>query len=59
MGLDINKSKIGKLLQEYPSGLVLLPSWLLSEGYSYELQQQYRKEWLVKINRERCHVKIK
>lgn len=52
MGLEINKSKIGKILQEYPNGLVLLPSWLLSEGYSYELQQQYRRSgWLKSIGK--------
>ncbi len=42
-----NKSKLGKILQEYPNGLVLLPSYLVSEGFSYELQQQYRNSgWL-------------
>lgn len=51
-GAKINKSKLGKILQEYPKGLVLLSSWLLSEGYSYELQQQYRKSnWLKSIGK--------
>lgn len=46
----INQSKIGRLLQEYPKGLVLLSSWLVSKGYPYELQQQYRKSgWLTSI----------
>jgi hypothetical protein len=50
--LKINYSKIGKIIQEYPKGLVLLPSWLLTEGYSYELQQQYRKSgWLKSIGK--------
>ncbi|MDL2283005.1 type IV toxin-antitoxin system AbiEi family antitoxin [Odoribacter sp. OttesenSCG-928-G04] len=43
----INQSKIKKLVQDYPKGLVLLSSWLVSNGYSYELQQRYRKNgWL-------------
>jgi hypothetical protein len=46
----INQSKISRLMQEYPKGLVLLSSWLVSEGYPYELQQQYRKSgWLKSI----------
>ena len=52
LGLKTNYSKIGKIMQEYPKGLVLLPSWLLTEGYSYELQQQYRKSgWLKSIGK--------
>ena len=48
--IKINNSKLGKMMQEYPKGLVLLSSWLLSEGYSYELQQQYRKSgWIRSI----------
>jgi hypothetical protein len=31
------------LVQKLPKGLVLLSPWLVSEGYSYELQQRYRK----------------
>lgn len=39
-------------MQEYPKGLVLLSSWLVSKGYSYELQQQYRKSgWLKSIGK--------
>ena len=46
----INQSKINRLMQEYLKGLVLLSSWLVSEGYPYELQQQYRKSgWLKSI----------
>lgn len=46
-GAKINKSKIKKLVQDYPKGLVLLSSWLVANGYSYELQQSYRKNgWL-------------
>lgn len=48
----INRSKINKLMQEYPKGLVLLPSWLVSKGYPYELQQQYRKGgWLKSVGK--------
>ncbi|MDL2213211.1 type IV toxin-antitoxin system AbiEi family antitoxin [Bacteroides sp. OttesenSCG-928-D19] len=43
----INQSKVKKLVQDYPKGLVLLSSWLVANGYSYELQQRYRKNgWL-------------
>jgi hypothetical protein len=50
--VNINKSKISKLIQEYPKGLVLLSSWLVSRGYQYELQQQYRKSgWLRSIGK--------
>ncbi|MEZ7884252.1 MAG: type IV toxin-antitoxin system AbiEi family antitoxin domain-containing protein [Bacteroidales bacterium] len=49
-GANINQSKINRLMQEYPKGLVLLSSWLVSKGYPYELQQQYRKSsWLKSI----------
>ena len=51
-GAKTNYTKLGKIMQEYPKGLVLLPSWLVSEGYSYELQQQYRKSsWLRSIGK--------
>lgn len=37
-------------MQEFPKSLVLQSSWLLSQGYSYELQQRYRKSgWLKSI----------
>ncbi len=45
--VKINQSKVRKLVQDYPKGLVLLSSWLVANGYSYELQQRYRKNgWL-------------
>ena len=47
-----NKTKINSLIQSLPRGSVLLPSWLLSQGYSYELQQSYRKSnWLKSIGK--------
>jgi len=46
------KTKINSLIQSLPRGNVLLPSWLLSQGYSYELQQSYRKSnWLKSIGK--------
>jgi len=47
-----SKTKINRLIQSLPRGSVLLPSWLLSQGYSYELQQSYRKSgWLKSIGK--------
>ena len=47
-----SKTKINSLIQSLPRGSVLLPSWLLSQGYSYELQQSYRKNsWLKSIGK--------
>ena len=47
-----NKTKINSLIQSLPRGSVVLPSWLLSQGYSYELQQCYRKSgWLKSIGK--------
>jgi hypothetical protein len=47
-----NRTKINDLIQSLPRGSVLLPSWLLSQGYSYELQQRYRKSgWLKSIGK--------
>jgi len=47
-----SKTKINSLIQSLPRGSVLLPSWLLSQGYSYELQQIYRKtNWLKSIGK--------
>lgn len=31
--------KINQLIQNLPKGLVLLSSWMATEGYPYELQQ--------------------
>lgn len=48
----INQTKINKLIQDSPKGLVLLSSWLLNKGYSYELQQRYRNSgWLKSIGK--------
>jgi hypothetical protein len=48
----INESKINQLVQKQPKGLVLLSSWLATEGYSYGLQQRYRKSaWLKSIGK--------
>jgi len=47
-----SKTKINSLIQSLPRGSILLPSWLLSQGYSYELQQSYRKsDWLKSIGK--------
>jgi len=46
------ETKINSLIQSVPRGSVLLPSWLLVQGYSYELQQSYRKSnWLKSIGK--------
>jgi hypothetical protein len=46
------QSKINQLLQKLPKGTVILSSWLETEGYSYELQQRYRKSgWLSSIGK--------
>ncbi|TVQ06349.1 MAG: hypothetical protein EA361_19885 [Bacteroidetes bacterium] len=43
-------SKINRLLQNVPKGVVLQSSWLLKQGYSHDLQQSYLKSnWLVSI----------
>lgn len=45
-----NGTKINQLLQNIPSGTVLLSSWLVDQGYSHNLQQQYiRSRWLTPI----------
>ena len=50
--IEIKKSKINRLIQSTPKGLVLLSPWLVSEGYPYELQQRYRTGgWLKSIGR--------
>jgi hypothetical protein len=47
-----NRTKINKLIQSLPKGSVILPSWLRTQGYSYELQQIYRKGgWLKSIGK--------
>jgi hypothetical protein len=41
------ESKINQLLQNQPSGVVLLSSWLAEQGYSLDLQKRYRRSnWL-------------
>jgi hypothetical protein len=43
-------SKINKLLQNVSSGIVLLSSWLVKQGYSRDLQHRYiRSGWLESI----------
>lgn len=43
-------SKINKLLSSHRQGIVLLSSWLAKQGYSYDLQQRYKKsKWLHSI----------
>lgn len=40
-------TKLQHLVLATPRGLVMLSSWLVSQGYPYELQQRYRKSgWL-------------
>jgi hypothetical protein len=49
MSADV-RSKINKLLGSQPQGTVLLSSWLADQGYSYDLQQRYKKSnWLQSI----------
>jgi hypothetical protein len=44
--------KINKLMQSFPQGQVLLSQWLVTQGYSFELQQRYRKSgWLKSIGK--------
>lgn len=48
----VNRTKINQLLQEQPSGVVLLSSWLAKRGYSIDLQKHYRKtKWLESIGK--------
>ncbi len=45
--LTENRTKINQLLAMVPQGVVLQSSWLLSEGYSLNLQKYYRNSgWL-------------
>jgi len=47
-----HESKINQLLQGLPKGTVVLASWLLRQGYSYDLQQRYiRSNWLEPIGK--------
>ncbi len=46
------ESKINQLLQDLPKGTVVLASWLVKQGYSYDLQQRYiRSNWLEPIGK--------
>lgn len=43
-------TKINQLLKSQPQGVVFQSSWLNSQGYSYDLQNRYRKSrWLESI----------
>ena len=45
-----NGTKINKLLRSTPSRVVLLSSWLTSQGYSPDLQKHYKKSgWLESV----------
>lgn len=44
------QQKLNTLLRSQPSGVVLASSWLSSQGYSLDLQKQYRKsQWFDSI----------
>lgn len=43
-------SKINSLLSTIPSGVVLTSAWLVDQGYSFDLQKQYKKSlWFESI----------
>src|SRR5690606_32598241 len=43
-------SKINRLMQSQPYGVVFLSSWLREQGYSFELQKRYKNSrWLEAI----------
>lgn len=45
-----NTSKINLLLQSQPQGVVFLSSWLVSQGYSLDLQKRYKSsQWMQSI----------
>lgn len=47
---NLKKTKLIKLLSSHPSGTVLVSSWLTWQGYSLDLQKQYRKsQWFDSI----------
>ena len=47
-----NKSKINELLSIAPSGVVLSSSWLVNQGYSFDLQKRYKKsKWFKSFGR--------
>ena len=46
----VERSKINQLLSSLPRGVVMVSSWLVSQGYSSDLQKRYRKSgWLESI----------
>jgi hypothetical protein len=48
----IPATKINQLLQDLPYGSVLLSGWLNERGYTFSLQQSYRRSgWLVSIGK--------
>lgn len=49
--MSTNKgAKLNQLLQNIPSGVVILSSWLIKQGYSHDLQQKYiRSQWITPI----------
>jgi len=48
----IKQTRINRLIQTTPKGLVLLSTWLIEEGFPFELQQRYRKGgWLKSIGK--------
>ncbi|GAB3027842.1 type IV toxin-antitoxin system AbiEi family antitoxin [Niabella terrae] len=48
----VNRTKINRLFQEQPPGIVLISSWLVRQGYSIDLQKHYRKSnWLQSIGK--------
>jgi hypothetical protein len=52
MRSENNMTKLQRLALTTPRGLVMLSSWLVSQGYPYELQQRYRKSgWLKTVGK--------
>lgn len=48
----LKETKINRLLQEVPLGVVLQSSWLAEEGYSIDLQKHYRRgNWFQTIGK--------
>ncbi|MBA0038336.1 type IV toxin-antitoxin system AbiEi family antitoxin [Pantoea sp. BIGb0393] len=46
----LKPSKLNHLLSTIPAGVVLTSAWLIEQGYSLELQKQYRKsQWFQSI----------
>lgn len=46
----VRRTKLNKLLSTQPKGIVLLSAWLAEQGYSLDLQKQYRRsQWFDSI----------